>query len=204
MAQNITLNGSELNGQQVIDIAFNHATVSIDVSKIAKSRDYIVKKVDDGKIVYGVTTGFGSNADKPIEAKDAATLQRNLLRSHAVGVGNNFLPEVVRAIMAVRLNTLLKGNSGIQESTVRRLEFLLNKRIHPVIPEQGSVGASGDLCPLAHMALPLIGEGEIEYELLDWEILEARQERKDDNGKYYGIYKTEDFLKTKEGCQGLF
>lgn len=159
----ITLNGFDLTRQQVIEIACNNAKVSVDASRISESRDYVVKKVNDGRIVYGVTTGFGSNADKPIKKDDAEALQVNLLRSHSCGVGNNFSREIVRAVMAIRLNTLLKGNSGIQETTVRQLEFLLNNEIHPVIPEQGSVGASGDLCPLSHMALPIIGEGQIEY-----------------------------------------
>lgn len=179
--EKITLNGFDLTRRHVIDIACNLAEVVIDTSKISASRDYIVDKVDKGKIVYGVTTGFGSNADKSIEKKDAEALQSNLLRSHASGVGREFSTEIVRAIMAIRLNTLLKGNSGIQESTARQLEFLLNNEIHPVIPEQGSVGASGDLCPLSHMALPLIGEGEIRY-----------------GGEKYP---TEEFLKTEKARQ---
>jgi len=174
----ITLTGNDLTRHQVIDVAYNHAKVSIDTSKISKSLDYITKKVNKKKIIYGVTTGFGSNADKLIETKDTVDLQLNLLRSHACGVGNNFSKEIVRAIMVIRLNTLLRGNSGVQKSTVDQLTFLLNNDIHPVIPEQGSVGASGDLCPLSHMALPLIGEGEVEY-----------------NDKEYS---TADFLETAE------
>jgi len=174
----IILNGNDLTRHQVIDVAFNNAKVAIDTSKISKSLDYITKKVNEKKIIYGVTTGFGSNADKLIETKDTVDLQLNLLRSHACGVGNPFSKEIVRAIMVIRLNTLLKGNSGVQKTTVEQLEFLLNNNIHPVIPEQGSVGASGDLCPLSHMALPLIGEGEVEY-----------------NGKEYA---TADFIKTDE------
>lgn len=192
----IILNGNDLKRQEVIDVACNHARVFIDSSKINESLNYITQKVKEKKIIYGVTTGFGSNADKMINEKDAIDLQLNLLRSHACGVGNNFTEEIVRAIMVIRLNTLLKGHSGVQQSTVDQLAFLLNNDIHPVIPEQGSVGASGDLCPLSHMALPLIGEGEIEYELQDRKEIEALQERKDENGKYYGIYKTEEFIKT--------
>lgn len=174
----IFLNGDELLRSQVIDVAINDVAVSIDIAKIKKSRDYIVDKVNANKIIYGVTTGFGSNADKQIKREDAEALQVNLLRSHACGVGSNFSREVVRAIMVIRLNTLLKGYSGIQESTVRQLEFFLNNKIHPIIPEQGSVGASGDLCPLSHMALPLIGEGYIEYngrELLTSEFLKTNK-----------------------------
>lgn len=163
----ITLNGTELQRHQVIEVAYNHARVSIDTSKINSSLDYITKKVKEKKIIYGVTTGFGSNADKMIEEKDTLDLQVNLLRSHACGVGNDFSKEIVRAIMVIRLNTLLMGNSGVQKSTVDQLAFLLNNDIHPVIPEQGSVGASGDLCPLSHMALPLIGEGEVTFTGMD-------------------------------------
>ncbi len=179
--EKIVLNGSDLSRHQVIDIAYNNRQISIDVSKIEKSRKYIESKVADGSIVYGVTTGFGSNVDKQIKAEQAEELQVNLLRSHACGVGEYFSPEISRAIMAIRLNTLLKGFSGIREVTVRQLEFLINNRIHPLIPEQGSVGASGDLCPLSHMALPIIGEGEIEYNGQHWqteEFLKSEAARK--------------------------
>ncbi|MFN8277752.1 MAG: aromatic amino acid ammonia-lyase [Chitinophagales bacterium] len=160
----VHLNGESLDIEQVIAVAVNGASVTIDTSKLAASRNYIVKKVAEEKIIYGVTTGFGSNTDKSIAAEDTEQLQINLLRSHACGVGKNFSREVTRAAMVIRLNTLLKGYSGVQESTVAQLQFFLNNYIHPAVPEQGSVGASGDLCPLAHMALPLMGEGEIEYQ----------------------------------------
>lgn len=163
MSKTVILNGNSLTRIDVVNVAINNHTVEIDTSKIAASLNYIAKKVEDKKIVYGVTTGFGSNADKMIEKKDTLDLQVNLLRSHACGVGALFSDEIVRAIMVIRLNTLLKGYSGVQESTVKQIAFLLNNNIHPIIPEKGSVGASGDLCPLSHMALPMIGEGEINY-----------------------------------------
>ncbi len=163
MGKSILLNGDSLTRDEVINVAASNYTVKIDKSKIAASLNYITDKVKNKKIVYGVTTGFGSNTDKMIKKEDAVDLQLNLLRSHACGVGKPFSREIVRAIMVIRLNTLLKGYSGVQEATVDQLAFLLNNNIHPVIPEKGSVGASGDLCPLSHMALPLIGEGEIEY-----------------------------------------
>ncbi|MFZ1702897.1 MAG: aromatic amino acid ammonia-lyase [Saprospiraceae bacterium] len=158
----VNLNGNELTRDEVIDVAFNQASVEIDTTKLLNSLNYI-NEVAGKKIVYSITTGFGSNADKPIPLNKAKDLQVNLLRSHACGVGKPFSKEIVRAIMVIRLNTLLKGNSGVQESTVEQLKFFLNNHIHPVIPEQGSVGASGDLCPLSHMALPLIGEGDVEF-----------------------------------------
>ncbi|MFN8310299.1 MAG: aromatic amino acid lyase [Chitinophagales bacterium] len=160
----ILLNGEALKWQDVIAISYHDAFTEIDTAKLQQSRDYIVQKVNENKIIYGVTTGFGSNTDKYIAADKTEILQLNLLRSHACGVGAPLSRAITRAAMAIRLNTLLKGHSGVQESTVRQLQFLLNNKIHPIIPEQGSVGASGDLCPLAHMALPLIGEGELEYD----------------------------------------
>lgn len=173
MAQ-VNLNGNKLTRGEVIDVAFNHAKVEIDSSNLKNSLDYI-NAVAGKKIVYSITTGFGSNADKPIPLSKAKELQVNLLRSHACGIGNPFSKEIVRAIMVIRLNTLLKGNSGVQESTVEQLKFFLNNNIHPVIPEQGSVGASGDLCPLSHMALPLIGEGDVEFEDIVYSNLQPKE-----------------------------
>ena len=164
MATIVHLNGDTLTREEVINVSMNNFIVEIDTSKNAASRHYIAKKVNEKKIVYGVTTGFGSNTDKMINQEDTLDLQVNLLRSHACGMGNPLPKEVVRAVMVIRLNTLLKGYSGVQESTAAQLAFLINNHIHPIIPEKGSVGASGDLCPLSHMALPLIGEGEIEYQ----------------------------------------
>ena len=163
MPNSILLNGETLTRKEVIDVAISDYKVQIDTSKLSASLNYINEKVKKEKIVYGVTTGFGSNTNKMIQKEDAIDLQINLLRSHACGVGKPLSREIVRAIMVIRLNTLLKGYSGVQESTVNQLAFLINNHIHPVIPEKGSVGASGDLCPLSHMALPLLGEGEIEY-----------------------------------------
>lgn len=165
----IVLTGNNLTRKQVIDIAINNAPVSVKISKkFTDSEKYIRGKAEKEEIVYGVTTGFGSKADTRISKEDAKQLQRNLLLSHASGMGKPFSKEMVRAIMAIRLNTLLIGHSGVRKETVEQLAFLLNNQIHPVIPEQGSVGASGDLCPLSHMALPLIGEGELEYKGKTW------------------------------------
>lgn len=165
----IVLTGNRLTREQVIDIAFNHAPVRINTGRLTASRNYIEQKVKNAEIIYGVTTGFGSKVDVPIKSRtEAIQLQKNLLLSHATGLGKPFPEEIVRAIMAIRLNTLLKGYSGVRVETVQQLAFLLNNKIHPVIPEQGSVGASGDLCPLSHMALPMIGEGQIEYNGEPW------------------------------------
>ncbi|MFN3315487.1 MAG: histidine ammonia-lyase [Raineya sp.] len=159
----LTLNGNSLDIESLVAVALGEAEVEIlpeTLKKIEKSRNYIKKQVEEKKIVYGVTTGFGANASKVIDDYETAKkLQRNLLLSHACGVGEPFSKEIVRAIMLIRLNTLLAGFSGVRQETVLLLAQMLNRGIHPVIPSQGSVGASGDLCPLAHMALVLIGEG---------------------------------------------
>ncbi len=114
-------------------------------------------------LIYGVNTGFGALSNFSIPEEDLRTLQTNLIRSHAVSVGKPHSAQIVRAMMLLRANTLLKGASGIRPEVVDLIVTLLNKRIHPYIPEKGSVGASGDLSPLSHLALVLIGEGRAEY-----------------------------------------
>jgi histidine ammonia-lyase len=164
----IFLNGKNLSIETVMQVCRNYELIDIEpeaIGLVQKSRNYIEKQVQDKKIIYGVTTGFGSNASKVIDDYEMARqLQKNLLLSHAVGVGEAFSAEIVRAIMLIRLNTLLAGFSGVRLETVNLLKNLINLKIHPFIPSQGSVGASGDLCPLAHMALTLIGEGKAEVE----------------------------------------
>ena len=110
--------------------------------------------------VYGVNTGFGDLAAVRVAHGDLRALQRNLVRSHAVGVGPALPEDVVRAVLLLRANTLAAGHSGVRTDVVNLLCDMLNRRVHPVIPRHGSVGASGDLAPLAHAALVLIGEGE--------------------------------------------
>jgi histidine ammonia-lyase len=132
-------------------------------SKILKSRKAVEKSVEDGKIIYGITTGFGAFKNRVIDKDETGKLQENLILSHAVGVGN-FLPtEAVRGLMFQMINYLSKGYSGIRWETVNTLKEMLNKKVHPLVPEKGSVGSSGDLAPSAHMALVLIGKGEAEY-----------------------------------------
>ncbi len=126
---------------------------------IAASRRVVDHAVRSGETVYGVTTGFGKFADVAIPAGEIGSLQHNLIRSHAAGVGPALPDPVVRAMMALRANALAKGNSGIRVSTVETLLAMLSADILPLIPAQGSVGASGDLAPLSHLALGLIGEG---------------------------------------------
>jgi histidine ammonia-lyase len=127
---------------------------------MVRSRELVEEKVASGDVVYGVTTGFGRLADVSIPESRREELQHNLLRSHAAGVGPLLSDQEVRVLLLLRANALARGNSGIRPPVVDRILLHLNRRMHPAIPEAGSVGASGDLAPLAHMALPLIGEGE--------------------------------------------
>ncbi len=163
----ILLNGHQLSIEEVVAVALENRIVQISeeaLQQVQASRTYIEQQIQAKNIIYGVSTGFGSNASKVIEDYDVARqLQKNLIISHACGVGEALPEKVVRAMMLIRLNTLLAGYSGARIETVRLLEALLNKQIHPYIPAQGSVGASGDLCPLAHMALALIGKGKVVY-----------------------------------------
>ncbi|MBW1695360.1 MAG: histidine ammonia-lyase [Deltaproteobacteria bacterium] len=130
---------------------------------ITDCRRTIEKWVKEGKIIYGVTTGFGALSDVIICEKDTRRLQENILKSHAAGVGNPLDEETARAVMALRIKDFARGHSGVRLETVHLLVELLNRGICPVVPEKGSVGASGDLAPLAHMSLVLIGLGEAFY-----------------------------------------
>lgn len=131
--------------------------------QIHTSRAYIETIVAEGRTVYGVTTGFGKLANVRIAPADVQQLQRNLVVSHAMGVGEPFSTEIVRAMLLLRAQSLALGYSGIRIQVIELLLGMLDAGVHPVIPCQGSVGASGDLAPLAHMALTVIGEGKAEY-----------------------------------------
>jgi histidine ammonia-lyase len=132
--------------------------------KMKKSRQVILDIVKKGLPVYGINTGFGALASKQIATEDLAQLQYNLIRSHCTGVGAPFSREITRAIMLARANCLIQGFSGVSPEAIQLLLEFINHNINPVIPEKGSVGASGDLAPLSHIALALIGEGEVEYQ----------------------------------------
>src|SRR4029450_5880217 len=125
------------------------------------SRRVVDRATRSGASVYGVTTGFGKFADVPIPPERIEALQRNLIRSHAAGVGAHLPDAAVRAMIALRVNALARGFSGIRVPTVESLLEMLAADILPIVPSQGSVGASGDLAPLAHLALALIGEGRV-------------------------------------------
>ncbi|MCR3759601.1 histidine ammonia-lyase [Clostridium felsineum] len=168
----IYINGNDLTLEDLVLICRENYKVEIDeesAKKVQKSRKIIDDIVENEKTIYGVTTGFGKFANVSISKEDCKTLQRNLIISHACGFGDAFKTDTVRAIMLLRANALSKGFSGIRLSTLKTLIEMLNKGVHPIIPEKGSLGASGDLAPLAHMVLPMLGEGKAEYkgEIMD-------------------------------------
>jgi len=140
------------------------ASVSTKASKrVERAAQAVQDMLARGEVAYGITTGFGAFKDRLISNDQVEELQRNIIMSHAVGTGDHFDIPTTRAIMLIRANTLARGHSGIRLSTLQLLLDMLNHGVHPRIPEKGSLGASGDLAPLAHMSLVLIGEGEAEY-----------------------------------------
>lgn len=165
----IVLDGESLTFEQVIKVAYGtpedtRVTLSdMAKAKVERSARAVEMLLERGEIAYGITTGFGAFKDKIISPEEVEQLQRNIVLSHAVGVGKPFDTPTVRAIMLIRANTLSRGFSGIKLATLELLLELINRGIHPLIPEKGSLGASGDLAPLAHMSLVLIGEGEAEF-----------------------------------------
>ncbi len=159
----IVLDMEGLTIPEVVAIARDHAPVSIPeaaTGRILKSRNCVERWVAEGEIIYGVTTGFGALSDISISAGDTRRLQQNILMSHSCGTGALMPEDVVRAIMALRIKDMARGHTGIRPETLELLVTLLNGNVVPLVPEKGSVGASGDLVPLAHMALILIGKGE--------------------------------------------
>jgi histidine ammonia-lyase len=161
----VTLTGRDLTLEQVEAVARRDVEVRLEPTarqRMAASRATVADLVERGEPVYGVTTGFGDLVSRRIDPADARRLQENLLISHAVGVGQRLDRESVRAMLVLRANTLALGHSGCRPELVDRLLDFLRLGVHPVVPEQGSVGASGDLAPLAHLALPLLGRGQAE------------------------------------------
>lgn len=162
----IFIDGNNLTLEKFIDVTRNLKKVELTaeaIEKVNKARALVDRYVDENKVVYGLTTGFGKFSDVVISGEETKTLQRNLIISHSCGVGNPLDEEIVRGIMLLRANALAKGYSGVRLSTLNILLEMLNKGVHPIIPEKGSLGASGDLAPLAHMVLVMIGEGEAIY-----------------------------------------
>ncbi len=168
----IELDGDHLTLEDVVAIAASYAnpgevtiTVTPDaLEKVSRARAVVDRILGQGEIVYGITTGFGDFKDRIIPPGQVRQLQRNIVVSHAVGVGPLLDHAAVRAMMVIRLQTLVKGHSGVRPEVVNTLLGMINKGVYPVIPAQGSLGASGDLAPLAHMALVMLGEGEAFFE----------------------------------------
>ncbi|HSB61032.1 MAG TPA: histidine ammonia-lyase [Vicinamibacteria bacterium] len=163
----VLLDGRHLDLQALESVARRGAPVAIAPAArdaVARARRVVDEALARGAVVYGVTTGFGNFADVHVPAERLRDLQLNLVRSHAAGVGEALGEAETRALMVLRANVLAKGYSGIRPQTLDLLVALLNRRVHPVVPSQGSVGASGDLAPLAHLALALVGEGESVHE----------------------------------------
>jgi len=171
MEERLTMNsvfidGNSLTLHDLVKVARQNYHVDLTddaVKAVRKSRNYVDRLVEEEKVVYGITTGFGKFSDVSIAKDDTEALQKNLIVSHACGVGNHFSEETTRAAMLLRANALAKGFSGVRLETIRALIEMLNRGVHPAIPEKGSLGASGDLAPLSHMVLPLIGLGEAYY-----------------------------------------
>ncbi|MBA4536727.1 histidine ammonia-lyase [Bacillus aquiflavi] len=160
------ITGNSLTLTDVYQVLYDQATVTIckdHLQLVEKGRKAVDKIVQESQVVYGINTGFGKFSDVLINVDYVKELQLNLIHSHACGVGDPF-PEVVsRAMLLLRANALLKGYSGVRPIIIERLVELINAKIHPVVPQQGSLGASGDLAPLSHLALVLMGEGEVFY-----------------------------------------
>jgi histidine ammonia-lyase len=163
----VTLNGAALRLEDLLAVARHNEEVELDQHasrRMRASREVVERLAAGDPPVYAVNTGVGFLADQRIPAEDLEQLQLNVIRSHACGVGDPLPRESVRAMMLIRANVLAKGLSGIRPIVARRLCSLLNHGVTPIVPSRGSVGASGDLAPLAHMALVLAGEGEAEYQ----------------------------------------
>ncbi len=178
LPSHVIINGQALSSAQVLVIARHHATVSLgseSISRIQAARAVIDTLTAEDQKVYGVTTGFGHLSKVRIPHDQLQDLQHNLLRSHAAGVGEPLSEEVTRAMMLLLAASLARGNSGVRTEVVQLLLGMLNARIYPIIPSRGSVGSSGDLAPLAHLGLTLIGEGEVILEGQHYTGVEALQ-----------------------------
>ncbi|EHJ09136.1 histidine ammonia-lyase [Staphylococcus simiae CCM 7213 = CCUG 51256] len=163
----LNLDGQTLTIEDIAHFLQHQSRVAISdeaLERVKKSRAVVERIIDNKETVYGITTGFGLFSDVLIDPSQYNELQVNLIRSHACGVGQPFSQEVALVMMILRLNTLLKGHSGATVELVDQLQYFINERIIPVIPSQGSLGASGDLAPLSHLALALIGEGTVYYQ----------------------------------------
>lgn len=162
----VLIDGNSLSLKEFINVVRYGYKVELTedaIERVDSSRNVVDEFVESEKAVYGITTGFGKFSDVSITKEETRLLQKNLIMSHSCGVGEPLDEEIVRGIMLLRANALAKGYSGIRLSTLSTLIEMLNKKVHPIIPEKGSLGASGDLAPLSHMVLVMMGEGEAIY-----------------------------------------
>ncbi len=165
--QPIVLTGNDLSFRDIVAIGIGDKKVELDGTSLEKcraSRQFLEAAIKDKKIVYGVNTSFGPMCNKIINEREIETLQNNLIVSHAAGLGAPILPYIAMGILAIRLNTLVKGHSGVRVVLLELMRDMINKGIAPYIPECGSVGASGDLIHLAHLSLAIIGKGQVYYQ----------------------------------------
>ena len=165
--ETVIVDGAPLTPTQVVVVAYRKARAVAGpdlASRLKPARDLVDQVVESGEVIYGITTGFGALANTHIGRQEAESLQYNLIRSHASGVGDPLPDEIVRAMLLLRARTLAQGHSGVRPAIVEKLLEMLDRDILPVVPSQGSVGASGDLAPFAHLALPIVGEGEVRVE----------------------------------------
>ena len=163
-----SISHAHLSLERVKEILDNHEKLTLSqeaVDAIVKCRAYLDKKMEDlDRPIYGVTTGFGSLYNVTIPKEDLSQLQHNLVMSHACGTGETVKPQIVKLMLLLKVQNLSYGHSGAQLATVQRLVDMFNEDVLPVVYQQGSLGASGDLAPLAHLCLPLIGMGEVLYQ----------------------------------------
>jgi histidine ammonia-lyase len=165
MATKLTIDGSSLTLDVIESFLKTNPKITLSSAskkQVKRSRELVEKWVDSGKVIYGVTTGFGEFANVLISRENLEELQENLILSHAVGCGDNLPPHIVKIMMLLRLNALAKGYSGIKPETLELIIEMLYNNIIPVVPSQGSVGSSGDLVQLAHLVLPMIGRSSVQ------------------------------------------
>ncbi|MFP4478779.1 MAG: histidine ammonia-lyase [Candidatus Izemoplasmatales bacterium] len=171
----IYIDGENLNLNSFVQIVLEHEKVQVDeesIKKVNTACEYVKKVVESGVPTYGINTGFGQLSTESINKEDTSTLQENLIKSHACGLGKPLDDVYVRGMLLLRINALIKGYSGIRYKVIEKMLELLNENVLPVVYSQGSLGASGDLAPLSHMALPLIGLGEVR---IDGKIYSAKE-----------------------------
>lgn len=164
--EKVVITGNSLTLEEIVEVCRNYCTVELSKSaaeKINEARKIVDDFVENEDVVYGITTGFGKFSDVSITKEESKILQKNLIVTHAVGAGKPFDTEIVRGIILLRINNLAKGYSGARLETILTMIEMLNKKVHPIVPQKGSLGSSGDLAPLSHMVLPMIGLGVAEY-----------------------------------------